>query len=180
MSLPATLPPAILETILTGLATLFLAGAGGDLAAARHAASHMLAAYRAETEDEARLAANIVSFSFQALAALAQAAAPDIPITRILRLRSGAVSLSREAHKAERRLTQLQKTRAQAQPEPIIEKTVAAAAKANGLTWIQAHEQRQRDLRIAASLKRAEVRIAAQTNAATPAVPDHQFRTMAG
>lgn len=114
MSLPTTLPAAILETILIRLAGLFLAGAGGDISAARHAASHMLAAYHPGTEDELRVAANIVIFSFQALEALGQAAAPDMPLTRILRLRSGAVSLSREAAKAERRLTELQKARRQA------------------------------------------------------------------
>ena len=79
----------------------------------------MLGAYHAETEDELRLAAEIVSFSFHALEALSQATTPDMPLTKILRLRSSAVSLSRETHKAERRLDQLQKARlagAQAQP----------------------------------------------------------------
>jgi hypothetical protein len=201
MPLPATLPAAILETILTGLATLFLAGAGGDPAAARHAALHMLGAYRPETEDELRLAA------------LGQAAAPDLPLTRILRLRSGAVSLSRESAKAERRLGQLQKARQQgiqaqpaeagtadaqpvevqpepAQPAPRIEKAlapiqdtgaVATAAKANGVTWTRAYEDRQRDQRIAASIKRAEARVAAQANAAIQGpVPDRHSGAMAG
>ncbi len=62
-----------------------------------------------------------------------------------------------------------------AQPEPKIEnsinliedtRTVAVAAKTQGLTWTQAYEQRQRDIRIAASQKRAEARIAAQAKAA--------------
>ena len=145
-------------------------------------------------EDELRLAANIVSFSFQALEALSQAATPDMPLTRTLRLRGGAVSLSRESHKAQRRLDKLQTARragipaeAQpnpAQPEPKIEKaldlientrTIAAAAKTKGLTWTQAYEQRQREMRIAASLKRAEARIAAQANTASiGALTDHR------
>ena len=85
-------------------------------------------------EDELRLAANIVSLSFQALEALSQAATPDMPLTRTLRLRGGAVSLSRESHKAQRRLDKLQTARragipaeAQpnpAQPEPKIEKAL--------------------------------------------------------
>ena len=202
MPLPATLPAAILETILTRLATLFLTGASGDTAAARQAASQMLGAYHPETEDELRLAANIVCFSFQALEALSQAAAPDIPLTRIISLRSGAVSLSRESAKAERRLAQLQKARQQAiqaqpaevrpepaPPEPKVEKALAliqdtgavtVAAKANGLTWTQTYEQRQRDQRIAASLKRAEARVAAQANAAIQGpVPDQHNRAMA-
>jgi hypothetical protein len=202
MSHLATLPAAILETILTGLATLFLAGANGDTAAARQAASYMLNAYQPETEDELRLAANIICFSFQGHEALAQAAAPDLPLTRILRLRGGAVSLSRESARAERRLGQLRKARQQAiqapaaeiqpepaQPQPKIEKALAliqdtgaitVAAKANKLTWTQAYEQRQRDTRIAASLERARVRIAAQANAATPgAIPDHRSTAQA-
>jgi hypothetical protein len=88
------LPAAILDTILGRLSLLFLSGAGGDTAAARLAARQMLAIYQPETEDEFRLAAQIVSFSFHALEALSQAASPDMPLTRILRLRSSAVSLT--------------------------------------------------------------------------------------
>ena len=40
--------------------------------------------------------------------------------------------------------------------------TVAAAAKAGNITWTQAYQQRQRDARIAASLQRAEHRVATQ------------------
>ena len=186
MSFPLanTLPSAVVETVLTRLAALFLTGAAGDITAARQAAAQMLAAYDPQTEDELRLAANIVGFSFHALEALGQAATPDMPLTKILRLRGSAVSLSRESHKAQRRLDQLQKARRQGipaqsaetqpQPEPKIEKaldlikdtrTVTVAAKAQGVTWTQAYEQRQRDNRIAASLKRAEARVAAQANA---------------
>jgi hypothetical protein len=194
MPLATVLPAAILETILTRLAALFLTGAGGDLTTARQAAAQMLGAYRPGTEDEVRIAANIIGFSFHAIEALSQAAAPDLPITRILRLRGSAVSLSRESQKAERRLDQLQNARRQgipaqpadtrpepAQPEPKIEEAldliedtnkITMAAKAGGLTWTQAYEQRQREARIAASLKRAEARVAAQavipTSGATP------------
>jgi hypothetical protein len=43
------------------------------------------------------------------------------------------------------------------------------------LTWTQAYEQRQRDARLAASLKRAEARVAAQGNtAALAALSDHR------
>lgn len=75
----ATFPAAVLETILIRIAALFLIGAGGDMEAARHAALAMLGAYHPETEDELSLAAQIISFSFQALEALSQAAAPDCP-----------------------------------------------------------------------------------------------------
>jgi hypothetical protein len=110
-ALAARFTPSLLDTILGHLALLFLAGAAGDMTAARDAAAIMLAAYHPETEDELRLAAEIVSFSFHALEALGQAATPDMPLTKILRLRGSAVSLSRESHKAERRLDQLQKAR---------------------------------------------------------------------
>ncbi len=192
--LAKTLPDAILETIITPLSALFLAGAAGDMTAARQAAAQMLSAYYPETEDELRLAANIVSFSFQALEALGQAATLEMPLTRSLRLRGSAVSLSRESHKAQRRLDKLQTARRQgmpaetrpepAKPEPKIEKaldlientrTVAGLAKTMGLTWTQAYEQRQRDNRLAASRKRAEARVAAQANrAALAALSDHQ------
>jgi hypothetical protein len=189
VSLAKTLPAVMLETILTRLAPLFLAGAAGDMTVALQAAAQMLTAYDPRTGDELRLAANIVGFSFQALEALSQSATPDMQLTRILRLRGSAVSLSRESHKAQRRLDQLQKARREgipaqpaetqpepAQPEPRTERaidliedtrTIAAAAKAPGVTWTQAYEQSQRDKRIAASLKRAEDRVAAQANIAT-------------
>lgn len=165
MSFPATLPTAILETILIRLATLFLAGANNDQAAARESAAHMLAAYKPTTEDQLLLAANIVLFSFQTLEALAQAADPDLPLTQVLRLRSGAVSLSRESKKAQLQLTQLQ-TPAQAetaeprptQSQPKVQQTgtISAAAKVKGITWAQANAERQRALRIAARLKENE------------------------
>ena len=185
MSFATIVPAAVLETTLSHLAALFLTGAADDMTAARAAAGQMLDAYHPETEDEFRLAANIVGFSFQALQALGQAAMPDVPVTRVLRLRGGAVSLSRASEKAERRLEQVQKTRRQgvaAQPaetrpapvqaEPEIAKTVgliedtskvAALAKANGVTWSKAYELRQQDLRIAANVKKAEARMAAMS-----------------
>jgi hypothetical protein len=184
MSLAATLSAAILDTILGRLALLFLSGAAGDLTAARNAAAQMLAAYHPQTEDELRLAAEIVGFSFHALEALGQAAGPDMPLTRVLRLRGSAVSLSRESHKAQRRLDHLQKARRTGSPAaietqtpkpaptpPKIEKAldliqetrqVAAVAKATGQTWTQAYQQRQRTKGIANNLKKNQARHAAQ------------------
>src|SRR6185437_2151128 len=152
------------QTILHQVALLLLQGAGGDMEAAHRAAAAALSAYDPRTEAELRLAARIISFSLQAIEALAQAADPEIPLTRVLRLRTGAVSLSREAEKAERRLEQLREARQQniaedtePLPEPAsspIEKPaaqiednrkVAAYAQANGLTWTQALKQRRRE-----------------------------------
>jgi hypothetical protein len=184
--LPTTLPAAILETILTRLALLFVAGANNDLTQARQAASQMLASYHPETEDELRLAANIVSFSFHALEALSQSAYPDMSLTIILRLRGSAVSLSRESHKAQRRLDQLQKARRDGaqpsetatQPEPTypqIDKAMAfidatrqaieTASKDGGKTWTQSYRQRETAKRIAANLKKNQAAVLANTQA---------------
>jgi hypothetical protein len=209
LPLATTLPAAILETILSRLALLFLSGAAGDMTAARQAAIHMLAEHHPETEDELRLAANIVSFGYHALEALGQASDPGMPLARVLRLRSGAVALNRESDKARHRLGQIQQARREAASAQIAKgcaepaqtdaqsahtevkrenvldliedtRTVSAVAKANGLTWTQAYEQRQRDTRIAASLKRAEARITAQADVPPPgAIPGTQAVTRA-
>ena len=117
---------AIVETILTRLATLFLIGANGDAAAARDAARQMLASYDIQTEEELYLVAEIISFGFHALEALGQAAAPDLSLNKKLRLRGSAVSLSREGHKAQRRLDRLQ--RARRMPETVAKPKSAAKA----------------------------------------------------
>ncbi|MEA2773701.1 MAG: hypothetical protein QOD93_6663 [Acetobacteraceae bacterium] len=116
--IPTAITPAILDTILGHLAPHFLASANGDLPAARHASGHMLAAYNAETEEELRLAAEIVSFSFHALEALSEAAGPDLSFNKKLRLRGSAVSLSRESHKSQRKLDQLRRARLAASANP--------------------------------------------------------------
>jgi hypothetical protein len=108
---PSTITPAILDTVLGHLAPHFMASTGNDLPSARHAASRLLAAYNAETEEELSLSAEIISFSFHALEALGEAADPDLSLTRKLRLRGSAVSLSRESHKSQRKLDQLQRAR---------------------------------------------------------------------
>ena len=164
----ADLPEALLKTILHQIAILLLDGAGGNMEAAWSAAASTLRAYDPQTEQELRLAARVLSFSLQACEALAQAADPAMPLTRILRLRTGAVSLSREAEKAERRLEQLRAAPLHSiakDPEPLPEpasppiekpvaqiednRKVAAYAQANGLTWTQALKQRRREQRLA-------------------------------
>jgi hypothetical protein len=174
---------AILETVLIRLAALFLTGAGGDITAARQAALQMLGAYRPETEDELLLAANIIGFGLHALEALGQASTPDLSLTRVLRLRGSAVSLSREAAKAQRRLDQPQKARPQEMsPQPIPAPPVQAdqesldptkdtsgiitATKLDRPARTQTEEDRQRDKRIAAYMQRPAIKAAVQANAA--------------
>ncbi len=122
MSVSSIITPAVLDKILGSLALLFLATTGGDLAAARHAASRLLACYDVETEEELRLAADIVSFGFHALDALGQSMAPDLPLKEVLRLRGSACSLSRQSHSSQRKLDQLRRDRlapAAAEPEAV-------------------------------------------------------------
>jgi hypothetical protein len=184
----------MLDTILGRLALLFLSGAVGDLIAARHAATQMLASYHPETQDELRLAANIISFSLHALEALAQAATPEMPLNKVLRLRGSAVSLSRESHKAERRLDQLQKARRDGiQPQPaettpvepstaqadkaiaLIEATrpaIATNARSGAPIWSKSHQQREAARRITETLKKNQAaHIAAMNTKAEAATP---------
>ena len=179
MPLATHLPAAILATILGRLAQLFLTGANGDQTTARHAASQMLAAYHPETEDELRLAAEIIGFAFHVLDALSQAADPGMSLNQKLRLRGSAVSLSRESPKSHRKLDPLQKPRRAGiptqpieapapQPEPVrpnidkplqpIETTrdaIPTAGKNSRQTWTQDYRQRQAAKRIADNLKKA-------------------------
>jgi hypothetical protein len=127
MPLPATVLPAVTDTVLSHLATHFLVATHGDLPAARAAAASVLAAYDPQTEEELHLATDIVSFGFHALAALSEAAQPDLPVNRVIRLRGSAVSLSREAHKARRRLDQLKRAHPAEAPHPTREPDSAAA-----------------------------------------------------
>ena len=113
MSLPTATTPAMLDTVLDHLAPHFLA-ANDDRPAARYAAGCLLAAYQTRTDAELELAVTIVSFSMHALEALSDAAAPDLTLNQKLRLRSSAVNLSREGHKARRKLDQLVRARAAA------------------------------------------------------------------
>lgn len=133
MPLPSTIAPAILDTVLGHLSGHFLAAANNDRPTARQAASQMLAAYKTETEEELHLAADIVSFGFHALEALSESAAPDLPLNNKLRLRGSAVSLSRQGHKARRKLDQLQRARATAPPQPNTTPDKAATDQALGL-----------------------------------------------
>jgi len=187
----ATLDPAILETILANLALLFLTAAG-DPEKARHAAIQALAAHDVQTEDELRLASEIISFGFHALEALAQAGAPDLSLSRVLRLRGSAVSLSREAHKSRRRLDQLRRARlalppqaepaaalpSQPQPQPQTQPSKAAEplaqqviGKNGGMTWTQSYQKRILAKRMAEKAKKVQAQQLAQMNGVASPAP---------
>jgi hypothetical protein len=191
MSFPANIAPATLETVIRGLALLFLTGACGDMIAAHYAASQMLAAYNAETPDELGLVAEIISLQLHTLKALSESSDPELSLNKILRLRSGAVSLSRESHKARRKLDQLQRARRagiMAQPaeapseaaqpqsapaEPKVDSALAlidaareaiqTAQKTSGKTWSQSFQKRETAKRIVATLKKKQAEHAAMT-----------------
>jgi hypothetical protein len=187
----------MLDTVLAHLAPHFLAAANGDMAAARHAAGHLLAAYDTRTDAELQLAADIVSFGFHALEALSDSAAPDLTLNQKLRLRAGAVSLSREGHKARRKLDQLTRARAPvtrqadaapAEP-PIIPETPAATATPaidsprgpieptekpvqphrNNPAWTRSQQQRQAAEKIAENLRRNAAMVAQAATIPPPA-----------
>ena len=109
-SFPAV-APAFLEEMVAYLLHLFIRGAGGDEAAARHAVLSTLAAYDAEDEQELRLAAEIISFGFATLEALARAMNPDLPLNAVLRLRGNANAAHRSGHQCQRTLDKLRKER---------------------------------------------------------------------
>lgn len=176
MPLSPSLAAGVLETILSRLAIYFLTAGSTDNAAAGQSAARMLATYRPETKEELYLAANVISFGFQALDALAEAGAPDVPSTRKQRLRGSAVSLNRQSEKARRSLSQLQKDRQQnrpaepAQPKPAQPDRIdqiPLAFPARPPAPAQTEAECQNELRIAASIKRAEARVAAFNNAAS-------------
>jgi hypothetical protein len=182
----ATIPQAIWDTLLGSLIPLFLIGAGGDTAASREAAHQMLAAYDPQTAAELSLAAEIVGFSFHALEALGQAAAPDLSLNRVLRLRGSAVSLSREAHKSQRKLDQLQRVRAiqppakaqSPQPEPARApgtteapsptEAECLAARTKAKIWLQSYHKREAAERITKNLKQNQANHAAKTASLNP------------
>jgi len=196
MSLLATLPKIILDTVIGRLIPLFLAAAGGDAAAARDAAIQMLAAYDVETPEELTLAAEIIGLQFQALESLADAAGPDRSLNQTLRLRGSAVSLSRESHKAQRKLDQVQRARrtvpqpaaspaeppaaqpASGAPEKEALDLVAAAQEAiriaqktGGRNWAQNLQKRMMTAQIAENAKQQQAKYAGQ-NATAPQPAD--------
>jgi hypothetical protein len=176
-----TVNAATLDTVTGYLALLFLAATEGDMPKARQAAAQTIAAYHPRTPGELTLASQIISFSFHALEALSQAAAPELSLSRTLRLRGSAVSLSREAHKAQRKLDQLQRagppeaqpeqaealparasprldppvsTEPSAEPEP----TQALIRKDDHGSWSQSYQKRQLAQRMTENLKRNQQR----------------------
>jgi hypothetical protein len=143
LSLFPTITAIFLDTIIAPLVPWFLTAANGDMKAARHTVISMLASYNVATEEELRLAAEIVSFSFGTLAALSKSMEPDLPLNAVLRLRGSANASQRSKHQCQRVLDRLRKERRMAlaapkqQPEaphlpPDQAATIQATAQASG------------------------------------------------
>jgi hypothetical protein len=93
MSLPAHLNPTLILTIIAQLSLLFVVP-GTDLDAARAVVAELLADYNVDTNEELALAAD-----------------RELPLNLVLRLQSSAISMSREANKAQRALDRLRRDR---------------------------------------------------------------------
>ncbi len=111
MSPHTAVSQAVTDTVLAFLAPFFLAATGGDLDMARQAAAGLLANYKAQTDEELRLAAEVVNFGFQSLRSLAESNEAGLAFSRVARLRGIAISLARAKHQAQHKLDQLQRAR---------------------------------------------------------------------
>src|SRR3954452_24773215 len=103
MSAARAIPANVVETVLSLIVPFILPVVHNDPEAARTTAWQMLGDYKTRTPEEFRLAGQIVSFSLQALKALANAANPDLSFMQLCRYRSSAVSLKRAEVAAQRK-----------------------------------------------------------------------------
>ena len=118
-SWPAAITTAAMNRILAFLVPLFRLDDGCDNQAARAACIELPASYGPRTNKELRFAALTVAFSFGALDFLGKAAAPDLSVNQVLRLRGNANALHRAAHKSQEALDRLQDAEAEpANPAP--------------------------------------------------------------
>lgn len=108
MSLPDGSPPdaltsAALEKILALLAPLFR----DSTVVTRDAVMAILAHHGARTDQQVRLAAISIAFSFGALDSLARSSASNLPLSQVLRLRENAGTLSAVAQQSQDALDRL-------------------------------------------------------------------------
>ena len=103
------IPANVIETVLSLIVPFILPITNSNMQHAREAAWHMLGDYHVRTSQELRLAGEIISFSLQALTALANAAEPGLSFQKLCRYRAAAVSLKRAGSQAQRQLDALRK-----------------------------------------------------------------------
>jgi hypothetical protein len=167
--------PAFLEEIVTYLLHLFIRGAGRDETAARYAVLNTLVALDVANEDEMRLAAEIISFSFAALEGLAKAMNPDLSLKEVLRLRGNANASHRSGHQCQRTLDKLRKERGPAADATPPRPEAGSMAPAPSVAPLTLSRQQRRDQeRKAAKTHRQEAeraRLAIRTALRTAAPP---------
>jgi hypothetical protein len=101
------IPANVIETVLAFIVPFIMPITNHNMQPAREAAWHMLGDYHVRTSEEFRLAGEIISFSLQALTALANAAEPGLSFQKLCRYRAAAVSLKRAGTQAQRQLDAL-------------------------------------------------------------------------
>ena len=112
---PGSINPAdrLRDQAVAALVPFFVDGPSDDLATARLAVVGLLDGYQAATPKELQLSAQIVAFSWAAMACLRTAmAAKNLSIEEILRLQDHAIALDRSAQKATKALEGRRKERA--------------------------------------------------------------------
>jgi hypothetical protein len=112
------LPATLVRLLLIPLARFLLPTSDNDLNTAKANAQALIEDFDPRSTIEFRLAIRITLFSLEAASATAQASDPDRSVNQAIQLRKGAIALTREADKAERRLEQLRATRKQPE-EPL-------------------------------------------------------------
>jgi hypothetical protein len=103
------IPANVIETVLAFIVPFIMPITNHNMQPAREAAWHMLGDYHVRTSEEFRLAGEIISFSLQALTALANAAEPGLSFQKLCRYRAAAVSLKRAGTQAQRQFDALRK-----------------------------------------------------------------------
>jgi hypothetical protein len=131
-------------TICGFLVPFFLAAAGTNVEAARATVLDLINAYNPATATELDLAGRILGFSIVAMDNLRLSMEPGLPVTKVLRYRSNAVSLSRASEQARKILQAIQGKRetthqtprpavaaAPTPPTPVPQRSVAPASPPN-------------------------------------------------
>ena len=110
MTLPASIPQAAIDLVLSLLLPLILPSTGGDTQATRALALQLLADHNPQTARELRLQeARPHRYSLKGLTMLANSAEPGIIAEKLDTALKWACSLSRSGHQAQRRLDELQR-----------------------------------------------------------------------
>jgi hypothetical protein len=120
----------LINLIVTLLAPMFIAAAGGNTGRARVAALETLTSYQARSHASLVKVANIIAFGLATLGSLSLSMGDDLDIPAILRLRSNANALDRSTDRNERALKALQADSAAAACGPGFDEAEVSASLA--------------------------------------------------